>query len=333
MQQLVPQQQQPQQVPAVQHPGLDPNIMALLISAMTTPVPARQQQQNQVQQPQQQQSDQQAQVQHIAGGGNTAPLLNNMSPLPTFQPMPQQPQQQTTATGPLPVQPGVDLNTLSLLLSMANQAQPQPQAQVQQPTTGTTLSQQLMQAILSQQLSAGGMPSQQQPVYPPAPATRPVPPAVVASAQYHPPPAPPAFPPRKKPKRPRPRRPLNAYNIFFKDERARIIAENSETYEEEYDETAHTSLDTKRQRRRRPHGKVGFEDMAKIIGKRWKDITPERKAYYDEAAKAEKKRYHDELALCQREENEEREAIRDALEASVSDQTKRDYFNGFRKED
>lgn len=128
----------------------------------------------------------------------------------------------------------------------------------------------------------------------------------------------------KKQKKPRPRRPLTAYNLFFKDERARILAE---VQQEEDDVDPHTSLDTKRLRRRRPHGKVGFEEMAKTIGKRWKAISPERKAYYDAKARAEQERYREELALCLKEENEEREGLRLELEKSVSDDTKRAYFS------
>lgn len=74
---------------------------------------------------------------------------------------------------------------------------------------------------------------------------------------------------RKKPKD-APRRPLSAYNYFFKDERVRIIAEDLP-------------------------GTVGFHNMTKTIGTRWKALSEEERASYKERASVDKIRYRNEM--------------------------------------
>lgn len=80
----------------------------------------------------------------------------------------------------------------------------------------------------------------------------------------------------------RPKHPLSAYNLFFQREREVLLA----------------SLPVRAEGKpRRSHGKIGFADMAREIGKRWKAINPEDKAYFDELARLEKERYHRELEI------------------------------------
>lgn len=79
---------------------------------------------------------------------------------------------------------------------------------------------------------------------------------------------------RKKPKD-RPKRPLSAYNIFFKEERARILDELSQT--------------------QMPTGKIGFQNLAKLIGKRWQELDSERMKTYKEKAEADMIRYKQEM--------------------------------------
>jgi hypothetical protein len=130
-----------------------------------------------------------------------------------------------------------------------------------------------------------------------------------------------SFSPKGEGPRARPKRALTAYNIFFKDQRAKILVEL-----EGDEESIHTSYGTKQRRRRRPHGKIGFEEMAKMIGKKWKGIGPEELAYYKAMAASDKKRLEAELALFMKEECDVLEAARAALEATVSEETKRLYF-------
>jgi HMG-box domain len=82
-----------------------------------------------------------------------------------------------------------------------------------------------------------------------------------------------------------PKRPLSAYNLFFKDERAKILSEIPEG-----DKAVHF-LKKSRARRRIPHGKIGFESLAKEIGQRWHSLDPLRVEYYKKLASQDMKRY------------------------------------------
>ena len=85
----------------------------------------------------------------------------------------------------------------------------------------------------------------------------------------------------------------SAYNIFFKEERQRIlekIPEGEDKKEGETDGNAKT-----RKRKKRPHGKIGFENLAKVIGQRWQELTPEQVEYYKKKAEEDMKRYKDQM--------------------------------------
>jgi len=83
----------------------------------------------------------------------------------------------------------------------------------------------------------------------------------------------------------RPKRSLSAYNLFFQAERKRLLQ---------------TLPDCRSQGKKKPrksHGKLGFADMARTISARWKSITPQEKAPYDELAKVDTMRYKRQMAL------------------------------------
>jgi hypothetical protein len=106
---------------------------------------------------------------------------------------------------------------------------------------------------------------------------------------------------KKRKKRPRghPSRPLSAYNLFFKDERQRILdslpsnsSSNKESQEEVKDPRDEITWPGKR---RRPHGKIGFENLAKEIGARWKTIDDRTKEHYKKLALEDLQRYSREM--------------------------------------
>lgn len=74
----------------------------------------------------------------------------------------------------------------------------------------------------------------------------------------------------------RPKRPQSAYNLFFRDERERLLA------------TLPVRAEGKP---RRSHGKMGFQQMAQVIGSKWRNLDPHTKAYYDSLAAKEKERH------------------------------------------
>jgi hypothetical protein len=91
----------------------------------------------------------------------------------------------------------------------------------------------------------------------------------------------------KKPKD-KPSRPLSAYNLFFRSARATMLGDDAPT-------PAQESL--KKRVHCKTHGKIGFADMARMIGRKWKTLDPEEKKVYEDQAKVLKQRYATELAL------------------------------------
>jgi len=122
----------------------------------------------------------------------------------------------------------------------------------------------------------------------------------------------------------KPKRALTAYNLFFKEQRELILAARRQS---------NNALDISMQSRlskRRKNG-VGFEEMGKMIGQRWKRLGSEMRLLYEAKAKEEKRRYRDELAAYMQKERNEREVKLACLQASVSEEAKCLYFSREKK--
>lgn len=125
-------------------------------------------------------------------------------------------------------------------------------------------------------------------------------------------------------------RPMSAFNIFFKEERARIVGtappplspgddhpDNdssssslvSTTTTQDASSasssaaTAAAALPTTpedhRNRRKRPHNVIGFSELGKLIGQRWRQLSREERAVYQEKARQDKARYEAEKAAAE----------------------------------
>mmetsp|Transcript_49005 Transcript_49005/g.118700 ORF Transcript_49005/g.118700 Transcript_49005/m.118700 type:complete len:871 (+) Transcript_49005:343-2955(+) len=81
---------------------------------------------------------------------------------------------------------------------------------------------------------------------------------------------------RRKKKPPgMPKRPLSAYNLYFRAEREKILAVQNEV--------GYTGQ------------RIGFEGLGKIIGKQWRDLIPDDKKEYEELAEKDSERYRKEM--------------------------------------
>lgn len=90
----------------------------------------------------------------------------------------------------------------------------------------------------------------------------------------------------KKPKD-KPTRPLSAYNFFFQSQRSEMLGADAPSKE----------LETLKKRVHcKTHGKIGFAEMARAIGAKWKALAPEERKVYEDQARKEKERYILELS-------------------------------------
>ena len=81
----------------------------------------------------------------------------------------------------------------------------------------------------------------------------------------------------------RPKRPLSAYNLFFQEERRKLLAERP---------VRPQGIPV---RRGGGHGKVGFGELAKTVAAKWKVIDASTKKEFDRLAQQEKLRYQQKL--------------------------------------
>ncbi|GAX26725.1 hypothetical protein FisN_2Hu326 [Fistulifera solaris] len=113
----------------------------------------------------------------------------------------------------------------------------------------------------------------------------------------------------------KPKRPLSAYNVFFQEERARIVKER------ELQNNKDAPLDSSKQRYQ-PNG-TGFEDLAKEISKRWKSIDKKR---LDKCSQLAEVRYQKELAAYTEQREARLSAMQQAQVASVSEEAWKRYI-------
>ena len=79
-----------------------------------------------------------------------------------------------------------------------------------------------------------------------------------------------------------PKRPLSAYNLFFRKKRRELLGDDAKDFEIE---------DQAKRKHRKSHGKIGFAEMAKKIGQEWKSLDRTEKEVFEEDARSRKEAY------------------------------------------
>jgi HMG-box domain len=67
--------------------------------------------------------------------------------------------------------------------------------------------------------------------------------------------------------------------------------------EDEEEKGSDTEGKDSRKKKKRPHGKIGFESLAKVIGQRWQELDPEQVELYKKEAEIDMKRYKQEMEV------------------------------------
>ena len=117
-----------------------------------------------------------------------------------------------------------------------------------------------------------------------------------------------------------PKRPLSAYNIFFQEERAKILRQIP-------DKKLPKRRNNKNPNRSDPHGKISFEQMAKKIGAAWQMCPEEFKAHYKQMAKKDTERYQAEKEAWKSQQSAEMTQQQLLLQQQVDSQTMREYIS------
>jgi hypothetical protein len=111
-----------------------------------------------------------------------------------------------------------------------------------------------------------------------------------------------------------PKRPLSAYNIFFREERQEILGEE---VAREFEIT-----DQSKRKHRKTHGKVGFADMARMISLKWKDLSDDRKQPFIERAEKEKQKYLEEVEEWKKHRKEHKVTKDSPMDISIREDSK-----------
>ena len=101
------------------------------------------------------------------------------------------------------------------------------------------------------------------------------------------------------------RRPLSAYNYFYKHQRVKILNEIFEagaSGSDSPEKKSEMKIDElfrdyaqKRQRHQKSHGLIPMQSLTKIIASRWEKAGPEARKYYLNLAETDLIRYHNAL--------------------------------------
>ena len=118
---------------------------------------------------------------------------------------------------------------------------------------------------------------------------------------------PPLVPWKKPPDMPR--RPLSAYNIFFREQRELLLSggESAGSTLATEAEVAVTGGQKRRSSKSSKTVGIGFANLARTIASKWKSLDPESRAPYEAQANSEKDRYNEEMVVWRAKQKEEKD--------------------------
>ena len=99
--------------------------------------------------------------------------------------------------------------------------------------------------------------------------------------------------PKRDPNEGWPKRPLSAYNIFFKEYRNKLIGhgiKDGQRIDCHRTKKGYSRMKEPRKRRKK-HGLITFAELAKSVGAKWKEMSDREKAQYKEIAKRNAEEY------------------------------------------
>ena len=120
-----------------------------------------------------------------------------------------------------------------------------------------------------------------------------------------------------------PRRALSAYNIFFSEQRQKILkeldgGEEEESKDQEEDKKERPSvLDRtffpvrKKRAHRKVHGKIGLVSLARTVSQRWKELPDKERKYFQDLAEQDRERHK--LAMIEYQDRKAAEAAQGIL--------------------